>query len=70
MNAATHLQLAQQFLGTLGSGAGPEAMAALCTPDLDWHIPGDTSAQPWIGARRGSAAMADFVRQAATAMER
>jgi uncharacterized protein len=70
MTAAAHLQLAQNFLATLGSGAGPEAMAALCVPDLDWNIPGDASAQPWIGARRGSDALANFVRDTATAITR
>ncbi|WP_426197251.1 nuclear transport factor 2 family protein [Massilia sp. DWR3-1-1] len=70
MTAATHLLLAQQFLAQLGGGASAEAMAALCVPDLDWNIPGDAAAQPWIGARRGSAALASFVRDTGAAISR
>lgn len=70
VNEQSHLQLAQNFLAKLGGGASPAEMAALCVDDLDWNIPGDSSAQPWIGARRGSAALADFVRDAAGAITR
>ncbi|MFL6710330.1 MAG: nuclear transport factor 2 family protein [Massilia sp.] len=70
MTASTNLRLAQNFLAKLGGGASPEDMAALCVSDLDWNIPGDASAQPWIGARRGSAALADFVRDSGTAISR
>ena len=65
MNAQTHLQLAQQFLEKMGAGAGPEEMAALCVPDLEWNIPGDEHALPWIGQQRGNLALANFIRDAA-----
>lgn len=70
MDAQTPLQLAQQFLAKMGAGAGPEEMAALCVPDLAWHIPGDASALPWIGAKRGNHALADFVRDGAALLTR
>lgn len=70
MTAQMHLQLAQLFLEKLGSGASPEEMAALCVPDLRWNIPGDESAQPWIGQKRGNLAMADFVRDSARLITR
>ncbi len=70
MNAQSHLQLAQKFLEKMGANASPEEMAALCVPDLQWNIPGDESAQPWIGQKRGNLAMADFVRDAARLITR
>jgi ketosteroid isomerase-like protein len=70
MNAQSNLQLAQQFLEKLGANASPEEMAALCLPDLAWHIPGDTSAQPWIGAKRGHQALTDFLRDTALRLTR
>ena len=70
MNTQTHLQLAQQFLEKMGANGSPEEMAALCVPDLAWHIPGDASALPWIGEKRGNQALADFVRHSATLITR
>lgn len=69
MNAASNLELAQQFLAKMG-GATPEEMAALCVPDLAWHIPGDATALPWIGEKRGSRALADFIRDGAALITR
>jgi ketosteroid isomerase-like protein len=70
MNTKSHHQLAQQFLESMGGRASPEEMAALCLPDLKWNIPGDASAQPWIGEKRGRQALADFMRDAATLLTR
>jgi ketosteroid isomerase-like protein len=70
MTTPSPLQLAQQFLAHMGANASPADMAALCVPDLDWHIPGDTSALPWIGKKRGSQALADFIRDGATLITR
>ncbi len=70
MTSHTNLHLAEQFLGRLGSGASPEEIAALCTADLDWNIPGDSGVLPWIGHKTGSAAIADFVRDSQAMMQR
>ncbi len=61
MNSQTNLQLAHQLLARMGSNASAEDMAALCVADLDWHVPGDSGAFPWIGKQSGAHAMADFV---------
>lgn len=70
MTSQNHLRLAEQFLGQLGSGASAEKIADLCTPDLDWHVPGDTGVLPWVGHKSGSLAIADFVRDTQTMIQR
>lgn len=70
MNSQHNLQLAQQFLAKLGANAGPDEMAALCTPDLAWNVPGDPGALPWIGKQRGAQALADFITHAQTLLTR
>jgi ketosteroid isomerase-like protein len=62
MGSQENLRLAQQFLEKLRSGAGPDEIASLCTPDIDWNIPGDSGALPWIGHKTGREAISDFVR--------
>lgn len=70
MNSQKNLLLAHQFLGKLGSNASAEEMAALCSHDLEWEVPGEPGALPWIGKKRGAAAMEDFVRDAQTLLTR
>jgi ketosteroid isomerase-like protein len=70
MTSQTNLRLAEQFLGRLGAGASADEIAALCMPDLDWKIPGDTGVLPWVGHQTGSAAIADFVRDTQTMIQR
>ena len=70
MTSQDNLRLAQRFLDQLGTGAGPDEIAALCTPDLDWNIPGDSGVLPWVGHKTGSAAIADFVRDTQTMIQR
>lgn len=70
MTAQTNRLLAEQFLGKLGSGASAEEIAALCAPDLDWNIPGDTGVLPWVGHKTGSSAIAEFVRDTQTMIQR
>ena len=67
---AKNLCLAQRFLEKLGTGASPDEIAALCTPDLDWKIPGDSGVLPWVGHKPGNAAIADFVRDTQTMIQR
>jgi uncharacterized protein len=54
-------RIAQEFLRRMGTGATPEAIAELSSPDLDFYIPGDVTSLPWIGRRAGRSALADFV---------
>lgn len=70
MTSQTNLRLTEQFLHKLGTGASAEEIAALCVPDLDWNIPGDSGALPWIGHKTGSSAIADFVRDTQTMIQR
>lgn len=70
MSSQKNLHLTQQFLEKMGSGASADEIAALCTPDLDWNIPGDTGVLPWIGQQTGRKAIADFVGDTQTMIER
>jgi hypothetical protein len=70
MTSQTNLRLAEQFLGKLGSGSSAEEIAALCAPDLDWNIPGDSGVLPWVGHKTGSTAVAEFVRDTQTMIQR
>jgi uncharacterized protein len=70
MNSQKNLLLAQQFLEKMGSGASADDIAALCTPNLDWNIPGDTGVLPWIGHQTGRKAISDFIRDTQTMIER
>lgn len=68
--SSENLRLAQQFLGKLASGASPEEVASLCLPDLDWNIPGDSGVLPWVGHKKGRAAISEFLRDTQTMIER
>lgn len=70
MNTQENLRLAKQFLEKIGSGASGVEIASLCTPDLDWNIPGDSGVLPWVGHKTGNEAIADFVRDTQTMIER
>lgn len=70
MNSQKNFQLAQQFLAKMGANTSPEDMADLCTPDLEWNVPGDVGALPWIGRRQGANAIANFVIDAQTLLTR
>ncbi|MGF6936511.1 ketosteroid isomerase-like protein [Paraburkholderia sp. UCT70] len=70
MNRQENIRLAQQFLEKIGSGASGVEIAALCTPDLDWNIPGDSGVLPWVGHKTGREAMSNFVRDTQTTIER
>jgi len=70
MSMQDNLQIAHQLLQHLGSGAAPQEVAALFRADLEWHIPGDTAALPWIGRKSGRGAVEDFVRDSSQLMRR
>ncbi|MGF6604218.1 ketosteroid isomerase-like protein [Paraburkholderia sp. GAS448] len=69
MGSQEKFRLAQQFLERLRSGAAPDEIASLCTPDLDWNVPGDPGALPWIGRKTGREAVSHFVRDARMMVE-
>jgi len=53
------------------SGLVNEAYLRLAgSPDLDWNIPGDTGVLPWIGHKTGHGAIADFIRDTQTMIQR
>ena len=60
-------RVAQALLSRLGAGA--DEVAELFSPDLDWNIPGDSGAFPWIGRRTGRAAASDFISHLRELME-
>jgi uncharacterized protein len=70
MSSQENLRLAQQFLEKMGSGASADEIAALCAPDLEWDIPGDSGVLPWVGHKTGREAISDFVRDTQTMVER
>ena len=70
MTSQSNRHLAEQFLGKLASGASAEEIAALCVPDLDWNIPGDSGVLPWVGQKTGRSAIVDFVRDTQTLIQR
>jgi len=55
------LDIAQNLLMQIGSGALPEAIAAEMDEAVVLEIPGDGGAMPWIGRRSGRQAVADFI---------
>lgn len=61
MTQEQNLTIAQEFLGKLGSGDTPENVAALFSENLEWNVPGDVDALPWIGKQVGRKAVMDFV---------
>src|SRR6266576_1507582 len=64
------LQLAQEFLGRMGSGAEPSEIAKLFSENLEWEIAGDTGVLPWIGKKSGKSAITDFVTESRAMIER
>lgn len=70
MNPQDNLRLALHLLEKLGNGSSPADIAALCSTDLDWHVPGDAGVLPWVGKKTGSKAIADFVRDTQTLLQR
>jgi len=70
MNPSSPLHVAHTFLRLMSSGASPDEIAQLFSPDLDWHIAGDEGVLPWIGHKAGRSAVADFVRDSRVLLER
>lgn len=70
MTMQENLKIAHCLLEKMGSGAAPEEIASLFSANLEWHIPGDSGALPWIGRKSGRGAVESFVRESSTLMER
>jgi hypothetical protein len=64
------LHVAREFLRRMGSGAEPAEIAKLFSKNMEWEIPGDAGALPWIGRKSGRAAVTDFVRDSRAMLER
>ncbi len=56
-------RVAVQLFTDLANGRDPDQLAAHFAEDVDWYIPGDIDAVPWIGRKRGRAGVAEFYRQ-------
>jgi ketosteroid isomerase-like protein len=63
-------RIAKQLLAEIGSGAEPAEIAALFTGDVQFEVPGDIGALPWIGRRTGRSAVTDFIRGTRRLLER
>ena len=46
----------------IGEGADPDNIAALCSHDVEFEIPGHDGALPGIGPKAGRSAVSDFIR--------
>ena len=53
--------IAHQLLEKIGTGAPPAEIAAIASEGVSFEIPGDVAAFPWIGAKVGRQAFADFI---------
>jgi ketosteroid isomerase-like protein len=62
MGQKENREIAQKLLAGIGRGAAPDAIAALFSDDVEFEIPGDNGALPWIGRKAGRSAVADFIR--------
>ena len=61
MDQARNISLARELLAALQEGRPPEEVAAMFSDDVLFEIPGDDGVLPWIGHRRGRAAVAEFI---------
>jgi ketosteroid isomerase-like protein len=70
MSQEQTVRIAQQLLAQIGSGAEPDDIAALFNTDVQFEVPGDVGALPWIGRRTGRGAVSDFIRGTRLLLER
>lgn len=57
----TTRMLVERFFQRLAA-ADVDAFTALLARDVDWLIPGDVEAAPWVGARRTRGGVAEYLR--------
>src|SRR4051812_46168372 len=63
-------RIAQQLLADLAAGVPSQRIAALFSADVQFDIPGDQGAFPWIGKRTGRDAVAAFIDGTRLLLER
>jgi hypothetical protein len=56
MSQEQTIRIAQQLLADIGAGVDPNEIAALFSADVQFEVPGDIGALPWIGRRTGCTA--------------
>jgi ketosteroid isomerase-like protein len=62
MSQERAVRIAQRLLAEIGAGVDPDEIAALFSADVQFEVPGDIGALPWIGRRTGRTAVSDFIR--------
>ena len=70
MSQEQTVRIAQQLLTKIGTGAEPDEIAALFSTDVQFEVPGDVGALPWIGRSTGRGAASDFIRGTRSLLER
>lgn len=70
MSQEQTVRIAQQLLAEIGSGGEPDEIAALFSTDVQFEVPGDIGALPWIGHRTGCTAVSEFIRGTRSLLER
>jgi len=70
MNQEQNLAIAQDLLSRIGQGESPQQVAELFAENLEWNIPGDINALPWLGKRHGRQAVITFVERSQELIER
>jgi uncharacterized protein len=64
------VRIARQLLADIGSVAEPDEIAELFSADIQFEVPGDVGALPWIGRWTGRAAVSNFIRDTRHLIER
>jgi ketosteroid isomerase-like protein len=70
MSQEQAVRIAQRLLADIGAGVDPDEIAALFSADVQFEVPGDIGALPWIGRRTGCTAVSDFIRSMRSLLER
>jgi ketosteroid isomerase-like protein len=70
MSQEQAVRIAQRLLADIGAGVAPDEIAALFSADVQFEVPGDIGALPWIGRRTGRTAVSDFIRGTRSLLER
>ncbi len=70
MEQKSTIQITQEFLRSVGSGAEADEVAKLFSENLDWEIAGDTNVLPWIGKKTGRSSVIDFMNGTRELIER
>jgi ketosteroid isomerase-like protein len=70
MSQEQAVRIAQRLLAEIGAGVDPDEIAARFSADVQFEVPGDVGALPWIGRRTGRTAVSDFIRGTRSLLER